>query len=187
MPKRILIVEHDNDRHTLEAILRHMASMDKFKVASLPAEEVEWHSSTADPNPAKPTTLIKTLKSLVNDFKKGSYDRLGIVMDFDDRTTEERLQMINAAIEQAYEDCIFERVSGVNPFGKVVFQKGRPEEFEIRIACHFTGLSGKGEMEDLLKAIKAKPSPLADCVEAKLADCLRESGANELIPSCFQG
>jgi hypothetical protein len=41
-------------------------------------------------------------------------------------------------------------------------------------------LNDKGEIEDLLKAIKSFPSPLADCIDSKLPQCLQENLIEDL-------
>ena len=35
-----------------------------------------------------------------------------------------------------------------------------------KLACYFTNVGGKGELETLLKAIKARDSPYADCLDS---------------------
>lgn len=49
------------------------------------------------------------------------------------------------------------------------------EEIALQLACHLIHLEGKGELETLLKAIKTKPSPYADCL-AEWRRCLEEKG-----------
>ena len=37
---------------------------------------------------------------------------------------------------------------------------------KAELACYFTNVEGKGELETLLKAIKARDSPYADCLDS---------------------
>ena len=46
----------------------------------------------------------------------------------------------------------------------------------MHFACHFVHLNNKGEIEDILKEIKAKSSPVADCVDEQLPICLEING-----------
>jgi len=179
MGKTIIIVEDNNDKYTYEAIINFMTLQNELSVDSSEID-IEWKPSSADANPLKPNGLINTLINLQNDFKKGKFNQIGIVWDLDIMTNVDRIKMIKLAIESAYQQAEITLFDETNKFGTIIFDKGKATEIEIRVAYHFVGLNNKGEIEDLLKAIKSKPSPLADCVNNKLPICLKELSIDDL-------
>ncbi len=177
MAKAKIIVEDNNDRHTYQAIINHTKLQESLSVSEV---EIEWEVSSAETNPEKPRGLIRTLKSLLNDIRSGSIERIGIVWDID-TDAEQKLQTVLTAFDEAFgTDVIVKPFSKPNEFGSIVFDSGTPEEIEVKVACFFVGLDGKGEIEDLLKMIKSKPSPLADCINKNLPHCLNENGITDV-------
>jgi hypothetical protein len=49
-------------------------------------------------------------------------------------------------------------------------------DYEISIGFHFTNVDGKGELETLLKSIKSKDSPFADCILESWVNCIQTKG-----------
>ncbi|WP_333065526.1 MULTISPECIES: hypothetical protein [unclassified Microcoleus] len=47
---------------------------------------------------------------------------------------------------------------------------------KAKLACYFTNVGGKGELETLLKAIKARESPHADCLGSWKNYCIENQG-----------
>ena len=180
MAKTIIIVEDDNDRFTLEAIINFMRLQNTLSVNSSEPVNIEWKLLSAESNPLQPNGLIRTLKSLVNDINNGKYNQIGIIWDLDVLTIEERVNMIKLAINIAYSSAYIIDFKSINEFGFITFNQGEPKQIDIRISCHFVGLNDKGEIEDLLKAIKSSPSPLADCIDSKLPQCLQENHIEDL-------
>lgn len=181
MAKTIIIVENNNDKFTFEAIITFMTLQNILFVGSSEPVDIEWRQLSAESNPLQPNGLIKTLRSLLNDFtKKNGYQQVGIIWDIDVMSIAERVSMIQLAIESAYPQAKINHFNTINEFGIIVFDYDTPSQIDIKIACHFIGLNNKGEIEDLLKAIKSKPSPLADCVNDKLPDCLKELNVDDL-------
>ena len=177
MAKAKIIVEDNNDKHTYQAIINHINLQESLSVNQV---EVDWEVSSAETNPEKPTALIRTLKSLLNDIRSGSIERIGIVWDID-ADAEQKLKTVSSAINEAFgTDVIVKLFSKPNELGSIVFDSGTPEEIEVKVACFFVGLNDKGEIEDLLKMIKSKPSPLADCIDKNLPHCLKENGITDV-------
>lgn len=177
MAKAKIIVEDNNDKHTYQAIIDHIKLQENLSVSQV---EVDWEVSSAEANPERPTGLIRTLKSLLNDIRSGSIERIGIVWDIDDDASQ-KLQTVLTAVSGAFgTDVIVKPFSKPNEFGSIVFDSGTPEEIEVKVACFFVGLNGKGEIEDLLKAIKSQPSPLADCIHENLPHCLEVNGITDV-------
>jgi hypothetical protein len=177
MAKAKIIVEDKNDKHTYQAIINHIKLQGDLSVSEV---EIGWEVSSAENNPKKPTGLIRTLKSLLNDIRSGSIERIGIVWDID-AYAEQKLKTVSTAVSEAFgADVIVNLFSKPNEFGSVVFDSGTPEEIEVKVACYFVGVNGKGEIEDLLKAIKSQPSPLADCIDEHLPQCLKSHGITDV-------
>jgi len=177
MAKAKIIVEDKNDKHTYQAIINYIKLQGDLSVSEV---EIEWEVSSAENNPKKPTGLIRTLKSLLNDIRSGSIERIGIVWDID-TDADQKFQTVLAALKMAFEpDAVLKLFSRPNEFGSIIFDSGTQEEIEVKVACYFVGLNGKGEIEDLLKAIKSQPSPLADCVDEHLPQCLKSHGITDV-------
>lgn len=171
MAKTLLIVEDNNDKLIFEAIIRHI------KLPEIEIKEIEWEFVAKENNPQKPVSLIKRLKTLRPSFSKGIYDKVGIIMDMDNSTISNMLETVNIALQYAYPNDVIKKLNSINQFITMRFeQAGTNNEncFEdVQFACHFVNLNGKGEIEDILKAIKKQNSPVADCVDEHLKECLK--------------
>lgn len=86
--------------------------------------------------------LENKLKSLRSQVQKEGIDKVGIIFDADDVGIETRAQNINEKITLVF---------GEDP--------------DVEFAIFILNVSGEGELETLLKAIKCKDSPMADCLE----------------------
>jgi len=172
MKKSLLIVEDKNDEAFFNAIIKHIELQEQIDVTE--AISFEYRHIAAEPNPEKPTALINELKSLKNDFAKEKYGKVGIIRDMDNRSTESQLQLINKALKTAY-DLSADVCSDENTLNSIsIASANNPQE--ISFACHFIGLPNEanqkqGEIENILKAIKTQPSPIADCFDKNIAQC----------------
>ncbi len=166
MTKTLLFVEDDNDKATFTAILRHL-NIDNFKI-----ENIDWKKVPKESNPNSPTQLITALQSFINEFSRKKYNKVGIIMDMDNSGLEKMLMTINTALEKAYTNHKIKKLEKVNTLYSFSFLENE-EEVTIQFACHFVNLNGKGEIEDILKAIKKQNSPVADCVDEHLKECLK--------------
>ena len=174
MPGTLIIVEDENDKWTFEAIIRSVKVEGHLTVIDTP--EIDYTMIT-DENTIKPTALINGLKSLRNDFSKLTYNKVAIIRDMDQSNDVERLNIINIALKEAYPEEEV-KLSESNRFQSFFFlQNSTEKKINILFACYFVGLTEngvkKGEIEDILKAIKTKPSPVADCVDKNLPICLK--------------
>lgn len=108
-----------------------------------------------------PSKLITHLKSIKTEIVKKDISKIGIVFDMDTNSVSERLKMVNNAISHAF----FHDHEEQNKIKETI----SPEIYhisdrEIRIACYFTNVEGKGELETVLKKIAKKNAPFADCL-----------------------
>ena len=177
MKKKFVIVEHNNDKFTFEAILRHISSND----IEVNSSEIWYEPRSADGNVEQPTGLKASLLSAFKEVKKGKYDKIAVIWDLDNFSFDDRLLQVNNAFDLAINefkvensDLIIEkdRIERSGSFFNLKF-----DNKNVQIACYFVNYQGKGEIEDVLKAIKSpkKSSLIADCVDRKLPECLAEN------------
>lgn len=114
------------------------------------------------------TKLITTLKALDADLQKRDIEKIGIIIDIDNDSEQERLELVNKCIKQVFES---ETLLSTKQFIDISGDNGT----NAKLACYFTNVGGKGELETLLKAIKAKDSPYADCLDS-WKTCLESLG-----------
>ena len=179
MAKTIIIVEDNNDKYTFEAIIRHIHLSDNLLVQDTP--DIDWEFVSAEKNAEEPTALIAALRGLQNDIFKEKYDKIAIVQDIDFNSKENRLLLVNTAFQTAY-PVEYQEITDTNtlvPFSFIQDDAGMEEPLTVLVACHFVGLTKngikQGEIEDILKAVKAQPSPLADCIDEHLPECMKVS------------
>lgn len=108
--------------------------------------------------------LTKRLDSLKTGFLKNPFEKLGIIIDQDSFTTEERLAFVNECLQGNFD---------VQLSDNQIFANLEIDEIPLQIACYFVNVNGKGELESLLTRIKTKSSPYADCLQ-QWQNCLTE-------------
>jgi hypothetical protein len=123
------------------------------------------------------TKLINALKALKADIQKTDIEKIGIIIDIDNYSEPERLQWVNKCIQQVFES---ETLSSTKQFIDI----GGDNETNAKLACYFTNFEGKGELETLLKAIKARESPYADCLDS-WRSCIKEKEGKEIKQKDF--
>jgi hypothetical protein len=183
MANSLIIVEDNNDQYTFEAIIRHFGLTDDLLVNPKP-KIIDFQSIPKENNPNKPTALILELRALKNDFSNEKYDKVGIIRDMDNSSEAEMLLLINNALQEAY-PVEYKEIKFCNiPVPFEFKQNSTGNKLTIHFACHFVGVNSSGvrigEIEDILKAIKSKPSPLADCVDKHLPECFELLGEKGL-------
>lgn len=184
MAKKFIIVEHDSDKFTFEAIIRHIHAEQEIEVESAENEDIDWYIRSAEANIQQPTGLKESILDIFTEITKGNCEKIGIIWDLDTFSIEQRIQQINNAISLAAQEAQNEmgitvtwaqNITAINQFCPLIV-----DSIEIQVACHFVHLDGSGEIENILKAIKSQPSPLADCVDSKLPECLDLQGEKAL-------
>ena len=105
------------------------------------------------------TKLITTLKSLDADLQKRDIEKIGIIIDIDNDSEPERLELVNKCIKEVFES---ETLLSTKQFIDISGDNGT----NAKLACYFTNFGGRGELETLLKGIKARESPYADCLDS---------------------
>ena len=121
--------------------------------------------------------LINTLKDLEADLQKREIEKIGIIIDIDHHSESERLQWVNKCIQEVFES---ETLLSTKQFIDICGDNGT----NAKLACYFTNVGGKGELETLLKVIKARESPHADCLDS-WRSCIKEKEGKEIKQKDF--
>lgn len=171
--KHILLVEGKNDKLFFECLLSHL-NIQAANVLNI--ETLEYGLS--------PKTLETAIS--VHTKRLGLHTKLGILIDADEQKNEggaidggipNRLKLVNTAIE---------KVSGKNPhfeqmcqylsdFKEITFENATLEKVSVQIACHFTNINGKGNLDTLLVELVPDKSKahIANCLES-WQECYRK-------------
>ncbi|MCB8786439.1 DUF3226 domain-containing protein [Planktothrix agardhii] len=149
----LLIVESDNDKFFLQALIEEL-NYDIEIDTPIYIDDYECLGGLSEKR------LVKALKSLLADIQKRQISKIGIVIDVDQKSQQERLQFIDKCLRQVF--TLNNEFSDISQFITVNI----PDYDCIEIACYFTHVEGKGELETVLKLIKTKESTYADCLES---------------------
>ena len=168
----ILIVESKNDKHFVEALIRHLHLQPSLSVSDASICTIDDFECLDGSDQTKLTTALSSLFARV---RKNDIEKIGILIDLDNKSVENHLELVNNAIQQAvfddFEINFSEKLNSVSNFVKIQIDTAT----ECQIACFFTNVDGRGELETVLKAIKTQDSTFADCLEA-WQQCLLEKG-----------
>jgi hypothetical protein len=162
----ILIVESENDQYFVQALLNH----EKIKNSTVWSIDKFEYQSFKEGNPKELAIKIGSA------FTTTGIQKLGIIFDIDQATVDERIQYINVAIKIALTEQDFKTEQQpilTKPNDFIVLQTD--DYSTVKVACYFTNVDGKGELEDVLKKIALQPSPFADCLEAWVL-CFTQKG-----------
>lgn len=156
----ILVVESENDKFFIEAIIKqlnlsHQVTVENWEIC---IDEYACLEGTGN--------LEATLKTLKNKISKTEPEKVGIILDQDKASTEERLQLVNDTVQKVFcSTDVFQKTCSF-----ITLQADENCSFEL--ACYFIHLNGTGEVENLLKTIKTADSPHADCLSENWINCL---------------
>ncbi|MCC3455428.1 DUF3226 domain-containing protein [Microcoleus sp. PH2017_08_TRC_O_A] len=157
----IVIVESKNDAIFMKAMVEFL----NCNIQIEPSICIDDYECLEGLNPKK---LITTLKDLEADLQKRDIEKIGIVIDLDNYSESERLEWVSECIKDVFES---ETLSSTKQFIDICTNYGT----KAKLACYFTNVGGRGELETLLKAIKAKDSTYADCLDS-WKNCLESQG-----------
>ncbi len=159
----IIIVESKNDKAFISALVNHLNISNTEVDPPIILEDDDYVLlNGSDPNFEKPTLLSRKIKELKSDLIKNNIKNIGILLDLDNNTQEEKIHYINNSIRIAFTDdqYNFEDITEINRRFRLIYKN---ETFYI--LCHFTNFKQQGELETILKNITTKDSTYADCLE----------------------
>jgi hypothetical protein len=151
----LLIVESQNDKFFIERLKQEITANFEVDVPICCISEYECLDGLSQ------TRLEKKLQEIKVDIDKRGLNRIGILLDADDKGIKKRINLINESVKSI--DCEL-TLSAVNTWYK-------SELLDIEISCHILKVDGSGELETVLKAIKSDDSTFADCLDA-WRDCV---------------
>ena len=157
----ILIVESKNDKIFVEKLIE-ILNFDNIEIDEpICVDDYECLDGWSK------TAIIRALKSLSASLPKKNITKIGIVIDQDKHTKEQRLNLINECVDQVFtKSAILNDVSSLIEF-KSNF------DISLQLGCYFTNVNQQGDLDTLLKAIKTQDSDYADCLES-WRNCIKE-------------
>lgn len=157
--KSLIIVESHNDKYFIEK-LRDELGLKNIELKEPICNITDYECL----NGLSEKKLQQTLKEI----KFDEYQKIGIIIDADNEGIEKRIDLINSCIRALENVSSDFKITKINEFIKI-------ESLDIEIGCYITNVSGNGELETVLKAIKSQDSTYADCLEA-WKTCLTSKG-----------
>ena len=151
MSKNILIVESQNDQYFLESLINKYLNIDNIEIDT-PICSIDDYECLNGLSKAK---LEHKLQELKIEIEKRGIEKIGIILDADKEGIDKRVELINDALKVIDENV---HLASCNHFVK-------SEKLDVEIACYVMNINGYGELETVLKQIKSKDSPFADCLE----------------------
>jgi hypothetical protein len=116
-------------------------------------------------------SVTNSLKSLSASLLKNDIQKIGIIIDQDNSTQQERLKFINNCIDQVFKKSI--DLSDFNSLIEIISD----DNITLQLGCYFTNVDQQGELETVLKTIKNQNSDYADCLES-WRNCVKEQAKN---------
>lgn len=159
----LLIVESKNDKIFIEAIIRELNYDIEIDEPICKIDDYKCLEGLSE------KTLVNALNSLAADIQKKDVQKIGIVIDMDKFSEEERLAFIDKCIKQVFQTEA--TISNICEFIEIL----TPNQEKLQLACYFTNVDGKGELETVLRNIKTEDSTYADCLE-NWRECLNQQG-----------
>lgn len=158
MGSNVVIVESKNDKFFFDAIIRHLnCSIEIAPPLENASQVLISQEDYREMDGLDSSKLKKALKDLQAEIQKGEIERIGVIIDADNSSIEDRISLINECIQEVFPGSPM--LQSICEFINLVF-----EDFDIQLACYITNVDGQGELETVLRRIKNKPSPYADCL-----------------------
>ena len=164
-----LIVESKNDTAFVKALVKHINANAEVEEISIIEEFEDLGVGLSEQR------LTDKISDVLDEVRKKDIQKVGILLDLDKETVENRIALVNKCLKKALLDKGFEKntegVLLINSFSKIKID----DVTDVEFACYFTNVDGEGELETVLKKIKNQNSDYADCLES-WRDCLNEKG-----------
>ncbi len=169
----VIIVEAENDATFIKKIVKYMNERENNNF-TINIDDKKGYTTLNDKTPEKiyrglsEASLTNSLKRVRKRLEKEPIQRIGIIIDTDQKSQQERLDLLNKSILTVFSEA--ETITNINQFVKIT----TIDQQDIQAACYFMNVNGKGELASVLKEIKTKKSIYADCIES-WKNCLANS------------
>ena len=158
MSKNILIVESENDKYFIEALIKKMNL--RNIVISNPICKIDNYECLQGID-----NLKNRLGRIKIEIKKREIEQVGIILDANNKGIPKRIEMINRTLQTIF--TLEKDMKNINEFVEDKTEK-------VNFACYIMNVNGFGELETVLKNIKKKESIFADCL-VSWKQCLSEN------------
>ncbi len=149
--KNILVVESHNDKFFIESLLAYLQRVDiEVSLPICSIDEYECLDGLSE------TKLVDRLVNLRIESDKRGIEKIGIMIDADAKGVARQLSLVNTALEKA-------KFNVQLPDTNIWVDD---DSQALSISCHVLNVEGFGELETVLKLIKAGDSIFADCLDA---------------------
>ncbi|EAZ92432.1 DUF3226 domain-containing protein [Crocosphaera chwakensis] len=159
----VIIVEAENDATFIKRIVKYM---NERKGNNINIDNKKGYTTLNDKTPEKTyrglseASLTNSLKRVKKRLEKEPIEKVGIIIDMDQKLQQERLDLVNKAMLTVFSEA--ETIININQLVKIT----KIDQQDIQAACYFMNVNGKGELATVLKKIKTKKSIYADCIES---------------------
>lgn len=162
-----IIVESFNDQAIYSYILNNYCTS-KADIETI-SDSLDW----VDLGGLSPNALIIKLKDIKSDiFKASTSLKIGVIIDIDEASIEDRLKLLNEACSSAFGIEI--TIEQTNDFQTFIIKDENHDDFDFKLAYCLAGLDGQGELEHILKEIAdITSSHHANCLETGWIQCLK--------------
>jgi hypothetical protein len=171
----ILIVESKNDKIFIEKIIEvlNLKSIEIDKPICVGEDEPICVDDYNCLDGLSKKSLTRSLQSLSDQLPKREIAKVGIIIDQDQKTLDERLEFVNECVGQVFEKQDSVLLTDTSSLIEIKTKSNIP--IELKLGCYFMNVNGSGELETVLKAIKTKDSHCADCLK-DWRDCSTRQG-----------
>ncbi|GBC62778.1 hypothetical protein DENIS_3755 [Desulfonema ishimotonii] len=159
-----LLVESKNDMLFVQALIDYL-NLEGIEI-DIPICQPDDYECMEGLNASK---LEEALTIIKRSLVKERIEKIGIIIDQDSKPAAERLSLVNEAIKN-----VFETEEEIEDTGKFIKIRDQDDDTSaMELACFLTNVDGEGELETVLRAIKAEESVYADCLES-WRTCLKD-------------
>ena len=160
-----LIVESKNDKIFIEKLIQTLNFNNIEIDKPIYIDDYECLEGLSE------KSVTNSLKSLSASLLKNDIKKIGIIIDQDNCSQQERFEFINNCIDQVFKKSVY--LSDVNNLIEV--EVINDNNITLQLGYYFTNANGQGELETVLKTIKTQLSPHADCLKS-WRNCLEGTG-----------
>lgn len=179
---RTIIVESKNDKAFLQALRKHIIQTEQSN--DIQISEIE-SNEYRQLNGLNEKALSKVIYEALDEREDSPKQQIGILLDWDNESKEDRLNLVNKAINSAIQKWLPYKKATISPTVVTLIDVNTPvsvvadidgEPQTIEFVTYFTHVDNKGELDTLLKAIiPAEAAVFANSLEC-WKKCFEDKG-----------